>query len=175
MTYRWLSVDPGLRYTGWAYWENVELRDWGLITSKDIITTGWKLKSLIMANRVKDRVRAFDADMVICECPQEMKGGRGEMSLRSGSVRKLAYYVGMIGGRVWSRDCEFTSVEPMKWKGQLPKEITQKRVRRDYPQVPADLRSDVFDACGIGRWYVKNVLSQERLLTRLSDEEKRRA
>lgn len=150
-----MSLDPGTKRTGWAYWQDDRLVEWGLITAKDISTTGWWLRSQLMSHRVMVQAMKFDPAVVLSEFPQEMNGGRGAVALASGAVRKLAAFVGMVEGRLSTQDIRLEVVEPMTWKGQLPKDITVKRVRRDYPQVPADLYSDVYDAIGIGRWRIR--------------------
>jgi hypothetical protein len=152
---RWLSLDPGTRRTGWAYWNDERLVEWGLVTAKDIATTSWWLRSRLMANRVYDLVERLDPAFVLSEFPQEMAGGRGAVALASGAVRKLAAYVGMLEGRLAAMDVRLEIVEPMTWKGQVPKPITEKRVRRDYPQLPEGLWHDTVDAIGIGRWFLK--------------------
>lgn len=114
-----------------------------------------------MSSRTAQVWKRHGAYTVVSEIPQEMGHAAGKAALNSGSVRKLAYYVGVLAGQMASCG-EFHSVEPSVWKGTLPKEITQKRVLRAYPAVPADLRHDVYDAIGIGRWALK--VSLERTL-----------
>lgn len=108
-----------------------------------------------MLGRLVDEVSVPVPDLVLCEMPDEHQSGKGKAALNSGSVRKLAYYVGLIGGWYTGGEAEFYSVEPIRWKGTVPKEITTRRVLRDYPHLPRDLRADVYDAIGIGRWAVK--------------------
>lgn len=151
----WMSIDPGMGRTGWAVWRDVRLVGWGLLTGRDIRATSWKTVAAVMAERVAAKAREHSARRVLCEIPQEMGGAAGEGALRSGSVRKLAYYVGLVGGLMLARGAEWDTVEPSKWKGQLPKEITRRRVMRDYPSVPGDLFSDVYDAIGVGKWAIQ--------------------
>lgn len=150
-----LSIDPGLDWTGWAVWVGTSPMDWGLITPKDIATTSWKLVAQIMATRVRNLAVRLRADSVVCEMPEEFQSAKGQAALHSGAVRKLAYYVGLVGGFVLCESMGWATVEPMKWKGNIPKELTQKRVRRDYSMVPGGLRPDVYDALGIGRYWLR--------------------
>jgi len=155
-----MSIDPGMRYTGWAYWEDDELQDWGLVHMSFPKGLEWQHRAAAMAKKMLAELRYFTPAWIVCEFPQEMggAGSRGDIALRSGSVRKLAAYVGMLEGRIAESmpDVQFIMVEPMTWKGQLPKEITLKRVLRDYPKVAGStVRHDVIDAIGIGRWRVR--------------------
>lgn len=150
-----MSIDPGMGRTGWAFWHEDQLDSWGLLTGRDVKATSWKRVAEVMAKRVVVKAQDLGASRLICEIPQEMGGAAGEGALRSGSVRKLAYYVGLIGGMARWEGLEWATIEPSKWKGQLPKEITRRRVMRDYPAVPGDLFSDVYDAIGIGRWRIR--------------------
>lgn len=155
---RWLSIDPGIHRTGWALWHGKELRQWGLVTSKDVATSDFKLTASVMLIRVWAAVRrtgSWGLDVVLSEMPEEHGGGKGRAALNSGAVRKLAYYVGLLGGWAISNQARFHSIEPSRWKGTVPKEVTTRRVLRSYPQVPPDLRSDVYDAIAIGRWRIR--------------------
>lgn len=151
----WMSIDPGLKRTGWALWCNTKLYDYGLTTIKDMDVSGWKLAANLMARRaLYGRLQSYAVGFVISEIPEEFASGKGKAALNSGAVRKLSYYVGVLSGVCLAKDIRFASVEPMKWKGNVPKEITEKRVRRDYRQVEGGLFSDVYDAIGIGRWWI---------------------
>jgi Holliday junction resolvasome RuvABC endonuclease subunit len=149
----WLTIDPGLRRTGWALWRQDELVEWGLVTSRDLTTVDWKLTAHLMGQRVYQIATRYSVSFVLSEMPEEHMSGKGRAALNSGSVRKLAYYVGLLNGAL--RHVEFQSIEPSRWKGTVPKEVTTRRVLRSYPQVPADLMSDVYDAIAIGRWKIR--------------------
>lgn len=157
---RWLSLDPGTRYTGYALWDGSKLLGWGMMAPYDP-KAEWYSRSQDVADQVAALADELRVKLVISEFPQEMHGGRGEVALKSGSVRKLAAYVGMLEGRIGNHHRAFKIVEPITWKGQLPKEITTKRVLRDYPQVPRGLRSDIYDAIGIGRWRIRELRRKE--------------
>jgi hypothetical protein len=152
---RWMTIDPGIEKTGWAAWHNYQLLEWGLITSRDITSSGWFLIAQSMAGRVANLAVKVRAVRAVSEFPQEMWGAKGRAALNSGSVKKLAAYVGMIEGRLMAMGVSVSVVEPMAWKGQVGKDITKKRVLRDYPKVGPDHESDVYDAIGIGRWKLK--------------------
>jgi Holliday junction resolvasome RuvABC endonuclease subunit len=153
---RWVSIDPGLKRTGWASWAGTALCDWGLVTAKDIVASDFRLTASIMADRVRAVLQRHRVDVVVSEMPEEHMSGRGRAALNSGSVRKLAYYVGVLHGvAAAGLGAMFHSIEPSRWKGTVPKEVTTRRVIRAYPQVPEGLWSDTYDAIAIGRWRVR--------------------
>ncbi len=153
----WTSIDPGHDFMGYAHWVGDRLDDYGLLTSKDLQgATHWTHVAAFMAHRAHRGAVQHGAVHVVCELPQEMGGAKGEAALRSGSVRKLTYLVGLLGGMCRAGGVDFQPVEPMQWKGQVPKAVTLRRVARHFPSVGlGDLRHDVVDAIGIGLWRVK--------------------
>jgi len=161
------SIDPGLHRAGWAFWriregkkKPGELLSFGLITTKDIDVTGWPLRALYMSNRIYNKCnsvlpRPTMQVTMVSEMPMEFGGQKGEVALKGGSVRKLAYMVGFLGGRCAQGGWDWETVTPLKWKGQLPKHITLKRVCRRYKNVPRDTDDNVVDAIGIGHWFLQ--------------------
>lgn len=152
---RWISVDPSLHRMGWCVWHGHEPLTWGLLESSQRGKNSWKAAVTEMSGLL--RLRWSSCHLMVIEFPEEMGGRRGRASLNSGAVRKLTYLVGRIAGGFLEADPGrlLRLAEPSKWKGQVPKNITRKRVLRDYPQVGEWLEHDVYDAIGIGRWFVK--------------------
>ena len=152
-----LSIDPGMNRLGWALWSpKGKLRDYGLVSGRDLGATSWEGTTLKVVGRVARLISSRGVSTIVCEMPEEFGSRKGKAALASGSVRKLAYLVGAIGGRAQGFGVEFFPVEVMIWKGNVPKEITRKRVLRDWGDRFPGLRSavlDITDAVGVGRWY----------------------
>ena len=87
--------------------------------------------------------------------PVERFGGKGLGALHSGSVRKLAYLVGLFGGWCLANRVEWVTVEPMQWKGNVPKEITKRRLLRTFPELEEERDHNIVDAVGIAWWYIR--------------------
>lgn len=150
---RFIAIDPSIRSCGVALFKDRELRDYQLISTKDITSTHWTT----LAHRMLDRLEQYlyQSSFIISEFPREFGSARGQAALNTGAVRKLAYMVGLIGGWAKSNNKGFLIFEPHEWKGNLPKAITLKRVLRDFPQVSPGTNHNVIDAIGIGRHYIK--------------------
>lgn len=157
------TIDPGIGRTGWSFWVRGKPKEWGLVTGKDIETTSWKTKAHIVAERTADRAWTLlgtsgYGTKIVCEMPMEMGGGagRGAKALQGGAIRKLTLLVGLVAGRLSYRygRQSIVLVEPLKWKGQVPKEITAKRIHKHYPQTKVEDDHNVLDALGIGHWYL---------------------
>ena len=155
-----ISIDPGLKSMGWCRWDHGEPCEWGLVSGKDIRTSHWTLKSKLMAKRMFNVLEARfglrDTIKVVSEIPAEHGGRKGRAALQSGAVRKLTYLVGLVGGYVctWYGYESFLVVEPGRWKGQVPKEVTRKRMHRRYPVTKQEEDHNTIDAIGIGHWYL---------------------
>lgn len=159
-----LAIDPGLHKLGWAYWSDTHTVfvgtrpfEWGALTTKDLWSVSWKLRAHRMAERVAKVMKKCKPSLVICEMPEEWQSAKGQAALQSGNIRKLVYLVGLIGGRVDTTKASYYTVEPSKWKGQVPKEITRARIIRAYGPRFKEESEDTIDALGIGRWYHKKL------------------
>lgn len=135
-----ITIDPGIGGTGWAIWnKNWLLKSWGIIIPKGkvehekITNICLQLQFICYGNMVKE---------VYIEYPQVF---RTDIAL-SGALTKLGFAVGMITGCLLPR--KFELIEVTKWKGQLPKEVVAKRIRKILPNKKID--SHAYDAVGIG-------------------------
>jgi len=155
-----LSIDPGTTCCGWAYWRNRELSACGLSRTK--------------ATTVEARIRDHDfrlhwgtsIDVLVIEKPEVY-----QQRFWKGDPRDLIDLAMVVGGIV----AQFPDVRSVKtvfpkdWKGQLPKDVserrtlsklseTEKQIVKD-PHVlgspttaPQGLLNNMFDALGIGLW-----------------------
>lgn len=147
------SIDPGLSGTGWAYWLDGVLLEVGIVHDK--------AKDDVLAARCAGIAEQFigyigpmrspDVDVFI-EMPQAMANAKG-IAAQAGAVYKLTFLVGYLARAVYP--CEVTVVQPIEWKGQLPKDVVQRRVERILGVKTCralNIRSHVWDAVGIGLW-----------------------
>lgn len=150
-----LAVDPGVN-CGWAFWpEGVKYPiRCGVIephTNKEvdffakIHSTTHQLAGIIL--RLKPKC-------VVCEWPQSFTSVGGRAAAGAGSIIKLAFGIGQLA--LAADACggaKFIPVPVAQWKGNLPKRIVIKRIKKRL--TPARLEylepeSHSWDAIGIG-------------------------
>ena len=146
----YLSIDPGLSGTGWAIWN----LNWHLLDSGNVYTNANKLEEKIsdIGNRilVYSNIRYTEIKHVWIEYPAVFGGVAGDMVARKGDVVKLTFLAGYIVGHL---EAEFTIVPVHRWKGQLPKPIVIKRIKKILPFIDFEkIKSHSWDAIGLGLW-----------------------
>ncbi len=143
-----ITIDPGVGGTGWALWN----AKWGLLKNGVIHEAygGQETDDLIIwkhrAIKVSERVREMcwkGVDELYIEYPSVFGGG---VAAQSGAVVKLACLVGMICGSAGVNYFELVPVHA--WKGNLPKDVVQRRIKKLLPNAKAE--SHDWDAIGIG-------------------------
>lgn len=150
-----LAIDPGLRGLGVAVFVDQELADARYVPSFEHGARGpaaW----VAMA-------KAFETnpwDVVVIEVPQIYQGAK-----QKGDPDDLLQVTGVVGaicGRV--RADRLVGVRPREWKGQLPKEVCRARIegklsevelRRVVPSRHKSLAHNVWDAVGIGLFFLE--------------------
>jgi hypothetical protein len=162
-----VSVDPGLNGCGLAFWSEA---DWLRLAAPVKVLNiyarkgTWAERADILGDRFKTELVARRVVAVYIEFPEFMPDtARGWTSTAKGDVYKLSFLIGVLF-RVCSELSipEVTLVRVRDWKGQLPKEVVERRIKR---RVPAVMRfkpmSHSWDAIGIGLW-AKGVLNETR-------------
>lgn len=147
------------------------------ISSKCAKTAVAWLSDLRAAGRYLGETYIQQFDIVI-ESPHAMGGAKGNASLGRGDVFKVAKLAGAIGVTMWLYvqnyldgqetvpDIQLHYPEVRQWKGQVSKETTQRRVLRDVEyalnyivenkyKLRQEYPDHVFDAAGIGMWFVR--------------------
>ena len=153
---RLLAIDPGLRCCGVAVSEDGRLIACGLVKNPHKVARNgiaWGA----MAREVALWGRAYGPfDRVRCETPQIYLPGH--MAGKRVDPADLLNLQGVVGALCATFDAVET-VQPSDWKGQLPKEVCEGRVklRLDDAErevlagvyLPPSLRHNVVDAVGI--------------------------
>jgi len=156
---RLISIDPGSDGCGVALWstDDQTLIRAGYIKTEDqhlgllggrVITTlrdEWEENNThVSAHAVVELPKIYD---------------RRTSKADPADLIKLATVSGAMAALF--RSYEF--VVPRDWKGQMPKEVVQSRLHRDMPAdafmrmepCPKGVRHNVYDAMGIGLWWLK--------------------
>lgn len=141
----WLTIDPGISGTGWAEFVDNKLEEWGIITSNK---GHWTRKSKHICSKLY-LVMGY-ADHIFIEWPSFQTVA----AQNTGSIIKLAYFIGKLTSR-----CEilenipYTLIPVSQWKGQLPKEVTQKRAEKFFKR--KGFHSHAADAVALGAYLIK--------------------
>lgn len=163
-----LAVDPGVIRAGAAFFCNGTLVDAWLTTAvcwkwtaRDIIATLWERHYSIYGD---DGRRVWPDLKIVVEIPQIYVGARQKG--RQKDLVDVALMAGMLLGAAASMTDDFVVVRPAEWKGQLPKEVIEARVKERLScteqlriRLPKkkSLQSNVWDAIGIGMWAEKKL------------------
>lgn len=123
--------------------------------------------------------RRFNLDVVV-EDPHAMSGAGGRASLLRGDVFKVSKLAGAIGAMICSRAAliQYSAYriaglglhypKVRTWKGQTKKDVTKRRVLRDVKlhqrakiKLDDNEPSHIYDAIGLGLWFIKTEVEYE--------------
>jgi len=131
-----------------------QLLDFGTVKCKTAhLPIETRINTTIMG--LEDVVRDLDTEStVVIEKPQLWGAYKSVASMHSGDLLGLHLLVGAL---YWWAANRFEShrvylIPVSEWKGQLPKEVTQKRMEKKYGV--KFLTDDESDACGLGDYYL---------------------
>lgn len=143
-----LAIDPGVAGSGVAVW-----------------LAGEKYPCFNEAVKKKDRkayrnyfaelLHKFEVKYVMIEKPAFQNSVKGQMALRKGDLIELTLFVGGMEMALMELGAEVELIDVSLWKGQLPKEVVNTRIKSVFPEVNA--KSHDWDAIGIGLWGLKMI------------------
>jgi hypothetical protein len=151
-----ISIDPSINNVGVAIWALPDtLLMHRLLHPKVGERNNEYDKSLSILDQIKELKNVYSFNRMILEIPEHWAVA-GFEARETGSIAKLMLVVGMIYSLRHELD-ELKIVKPREWKGQLPKEVMENRLRKDYMAIGVDLSKlnpNVVDAIGIGHFYI---------------------
>lgn len=159
-----IAIDPGLTGTGWAAWRHVQkpyvpTRVGVIELPSKANVLPFEQRAYLISLTVKSEIRRIDrieaSDDVYIELPMQMQSRSG-LAAQKGAVYKLAFTAGMIGGHL--SPASIITVQPTRWKGQLPKSVVSERIVRYLTKEVVDrlgIKTHAFDAVGIGLWAIR--------------------
>lgn len=149
-----LALDPGVGATAFAYWEDVT-NGFAPDSAGEIKagTGSWLTRCQRLVGRLEAVVTELHPTHMVVEYPAYFQSPGGQLTASSGDLVKLAVLTGMLleVGRV--AGCTCVLVEVRQWKGQLPKDVTQKRLERVVGEHP-EWSHHIYDAVGIGLYHL---------------------
>jgi len=161
MTKRILSIDPGVKHAGVAYWmEHSGLYYLELAYLATLAGTPTLARSVSEMPQACELGHVQYITHVVVELPQVYS--RDKSKGDPNDLIKVAAVAGAISKGVFAEARSF--VLPAEWKGAAPKDVTEARCRSylmdselvkiDLPKAKS-LQHNVWDAIGIGLWYLK--------------------
>lgn len=144
-----LCLDPGLAGTGWALFVGTELSDAGIVRCRQ--AHHWTERSGMICAEIARLVLTRYVGRVVVEQPKFFDSSAGHMVARRGDLLKLMYLVGELAGRV--HPVKTLLIPVNDWKGQLPKDVVERRVRRELGKERFEelkIREHAIDAVGLG-------------------------
>ena len=159
-----MSVDPGATGTGIALWRvGFGVVDPGIFYCKNLFggDGDWWERADQLVPQLSTLLHKYGVVEMVIEYPQFMESLKGQASSRQGDTLKLAFLVGRyvqaareLGIRNIRR------VQPDEWKGQLPKDVVERRIIAKIPEIVEVLnpKTHSWDAIGIGLWYTEGKL-----------------
>jgi hypothetical protein len=146
-----IAIDPGLNGCGFALFRAGLLERAAYV--KNVERTGNKPQDMALGLTLYvSTYKLATDDKVVCELPQVYTQDK-----LKGDPNDLIYLALVVGALVFQFGAK--TIKPREWKGQLPKEVCNNRVRSKLSlyeieaidtRVPASLRHNVLDAVGIG-------------------------
>lgn len=161
-TTRLLCIDPGTRKMGVAIFELDGKGRTGRLLKCFVETVvkkhKWQDRIDMMAGKAIEICNREKPDRVLIEEPRLFLSTRkGQAASNSGAVLKLVGLVYCMAGALGVvKDREVVMVPVQQWKGNVPKEITQRRVVKYWGCRSGD--DNITDAVGIGDWYIRKQL-----------------
>jgi len=153
---RLISIDPSINNVGIAVWGLPNtLMAFKLVHPKVGQRSNEYDKSLSVLNQIKELIQEYKINKMILEVPEHWAVA-GFEARETGSIAKLMLVVGLIYSLHDELD-ELKVVKPREWKGQLPKNVMENRLRGSYLKIGVDLSElnpNVVDAIGIGHFYI---------------------
>jgi len=145
-----LAVDPGSTALGWAMFRDGALYTCSLLRAK-------RMEEMLL--KIRERSWPYVSELVV-ERPQIYKAIDSKAD--PNRVTQLSIIAGAAIGSI--EHSKFFLPYPAEWKGQIPKDIHHKRLRKhlsepelevldcDLFQHPKSLRHNILDAVGLGIW-----------------------
>jgi len=156
-----LAIDPGLQGTGLAFWYDQQCLapDWVRVVrnhgvkNKDWVVRAHRLVEEVLST-LSEEVRV---NSVACELMEMHGSARAQMMWKAGDFQRTLVFIGMLVGRLRHEMLtqEFKLVKPSEWKGQMPKSVAERRIRKklgDKVCRRLKIQSHAWDAVGIGLW-----------------------
>lgn len=154
-----IAVDPGLRHCGIAYFYKGILGYAGLVRNPETTARGARAW-IAMARAVAARIQRFDWEKGVVEDQEQYEGASNRVN--RADLTELAHVAGAVALVLGARGSDVESPLPKQWKGQLPKDVCNRRIEAKLTPLEAvvieregALTHNIIDAVGLGLWALK--------------------
>jgi len=166
-----LAIDPSIVSLGWAYLKyNSEKRIWDL--QSGTLRFPEAEKEWILEARLESCLKHLAEELdthlgaawfeekthIIIERPEQWGSFKTVVSQHSGALMLLYLFVGALFHWALTFTTEVKMPRVSEHKGQLPKEVTQKRMEEKYGRKFHGAGMDEADAVWIANWYQEKYL-----------------
>ncbi len=149
-----LAIDPGTKTTGWGVFQSNRYVCSSVIKIKNK-ELDWLQRIDYIILRFLNLLKSYKIDTVVVEQPELfMSTHKGQAASNSGSILKVMALVFAIRTAAKMRGVKVVLISVRKWKGSVPKRITQMRIKRYLGIAVKD--NNEADAIGIGLWYIRS-------------------
>lgn len=153
---RSFSIDPGLGGTGWAWWNRRHLVTVGVITPPSAKKeSDWTVRVQYIAQKMADVLLQSGGVgskvTIYCEEMEYQASAKRAVAWKSGDLQMTVFLIGYLAARL--RPCRFVLVPVRQWKGQLPKDVVQRRIVQTLGNeacIHHQIKTHAWDAVGIG-------------------------
>lgn len=164
MKYNVMTIDPGISGTGIAFWDEKQFYD-QRVDSVDKNYWIRPIKAFILSFKDQDKyIEALKkvanlnkVKIAFIEDASHMEGAKGHMVSSSGNLVTLAEFIGRMKEMFYREGINCQLIKVANWKGNLPKEVVWRRIKRVWPACTAE--SHALDAVGIG-FYLAGCINQ---------------
>lgn len=150
-----IFIDPGIAGTGWAYYKKISTigkppsppQDHGVFHAKE--TSRWESKVESICAYFDGLCSSLNPKIVVLEFPELWVSGKSMTATLKGDLFKNTYLIGGMGEVARRHNVNLpVLIYPKEWKGQLPKDVVIRRIRRRFPTLKP--KNHEADAIGMG-------------------------
>jgi len=157
-----VTIDPGTKTTGVAFWDRETWKD--LVPPTDVFAiaassaNNWYTRMAGIIDALDGLFAERTVLRAYIELPTFMQSHKGQTAAKSGSLVKLSAMFGAVYMSCHNIAAKVKPVRIVDWKGQLPKNVTERRIRKRLGNleheggIGVSVPSDCWDAVGIGLW-----------------------
>tara|TARA_R110001592_G_scaffold265951_2_gene531573 strand:- start:6738 stop:7265 length:528 start_codon:yes stop_codon:yes gene_type:complete len=170
-----MCIDPGVAGTGVSIWHTTSFNS----TSEKIKEKNLFIPLFHRSFKLKDELKfyyyflelaqEYEVERVYIENAHYHGTGsaKGQMTAAKGDLVVLAKYIGGLLATFWLSGVQAETIDVMRWKGQLPKEVVMRRILKIWPECPSKRNLETgmptahdWDAIGIG-YYLMGLINKK--------------
>ncbi len=160
----WISVDPSINNIGYCIWADTDLIGYGSVKSKNLTKLNFQQNKntvglLAKANSINEQLKNDLKDFKLFRAVMEFPGSYTRDNKNVASLEKLLFSIGILTNFfILEKKCSVEFITVAEWKGNTPKQYTDRYVRQYMNLTDKETLSDhISDACGIGLYYIKKL------------------